>query len=342
MFEPAKPTRDPAVSMTADPGGHRQRCWCLLLGGGLGARLAGDRPKLFALLAGRPLAEWSLRTFASHPGITDLLIAVPRGWERPFREGVLAPFMDSAPECAAKMRGVIPGGERRQDSARLALKAASEIQASRPKGRPPLVLIHDAARPLVPAELITSLMETLGELSGEQLSGAPDEKAGAPETTGAGGAEAADGEAGAAGKKGRAAKSRRKGTVAEGPKPTAIIPVLPVGDTLKSLDRNARVAATVSRESLWQAQTPQAFVLDVLLGLHELAMEAGHAVTDDAMLYEWRGFPVRTVLGSPLNMKVTYPHDLALLEAWLLREQARSQSAEPAGSGAFDGRGGHA
>ena len=116
----------PTVSASISSGPLASRCWGLILAGGLGARLGGDRPKAFVPLAGRPLLRWSLAAFAGHPEVTDILVAVPRGWERSFREDVLSPFQEEAPEQAAKIRGVVPGGERRQDSARLALKNARD------------------------------------------------------------------------------------------------------------------------------------------------------------------------------------------------------------------------
>jgi len=313
------------------------RCWALLLAGGLGARLNADRPKAFVPLAGRPMLYWSMVAFARHPEIHDLLVVVPRGWEKSFRDEILGPLMEESRECAAKVRGIVPGGDRRQDSARLGLKRICEIwegdvelrrermHAARPfpsAGAPeaaavsepsregaqregpeqPLVLVHDAARPLVPAELISSLIAAMHARADE---------ANQPPVP-AGGAAAE----GAAPK-----KSRRKAPAAPGgPRPTAVIPVLPPGETLKALDRAGRVIETVARDSLWRAQTPQAFVLPTVCELHEQAMEVGFAATDDAMLYEWRGHLVRTVPGSPLNLKVTFPQDLALLEAWLSRE----------------------
>lgn len=349
MIEPSGTMSNPAP-----PGMSAPRCWGILLAGGMGSRLGETRPKAFASLAGRPLLQWSLATFAGHPEITDLLVVIPRGWERTLREEVLAPFMSAAPDSAAKIRGAIPGGERRQDSARVALKtiwqmwqdqeqaqrdrllplmppyaaaaperaAAAEGAAAAERvaagqqaesGEPhsamagpgPLVLIHDAARPLVPAELITGLIAAFRSVPEEPRDAAGDQE------------ESKPGESPPKPK-----KLRRKVTPASPPKPMAVIPVVPVGDTLKALDRLGRVAETVQRDSLWQAQTPQAFGLTAVLDLHAKAMETGFAATDDAMLYEWSGYPVKTVLGSPLNMKVTFPQDLALLEAWLARHGA--------------------
>ena len=85
---------------------------------------------------------------------------------------------------------------------------------------------------------------------------------------------------------------------------------LPVVDTLKRADATGLVMQTESRESLWQAQTPQMFRYRVLL-------EALHAVdpvsaTDESSAVERLGHRPRLVNGDTRNLKVTYPHDLEL------------------------------
>lgn len=90
---------------------------------------------------------------------------------------------------------------------------------------------------------------------------------------------------------------------------------LPVADTLKRADAAGRVAATVPREQLWRAQTPQMFRYGLLL--RALSTEAGAQITDEASAIERLGLAPRLVLGSERNIKVTYPHDLALAARWL-------------------------
>ncbi len=85
---------------------------------------------------------------------------------------------------------------------------------------------------------------------------------------------------------------------------------LPVADTLKSA-RDGRVASTVDRRGLWQAQTPQMFRLG---RLREALARAGDAVTDEASAIEALGGKPRLVPGPPENFKLTYPRDFELAE----------------------------
>ena len=86
----------------------------------------------------------------------------------------------------------------------------------------------------------------------------------------------------------------------------------PVRDTLKRTDADLRVAATVPRERLWRALTPQAFRHGALAAALESAREAGLAVTDEAMAMERIGARPRLVEGREDNIKVTTPADLEL------------------------------
>jgi 2-C-methyl-D-erythritol 4-phosphate cytidylyltransferase len=90
------------------------------------------------------------------------------------------------------------------------------------------------------------------------------------------------------------------------------LPGLPVADTLKRVDGDT-VTATVSREGLVAAQTPQAFRAEALRAAHAAAGEA----TDDAALVEAAGGKVVIVPGDPLNLKLTAPRDLAVAAALL-------------------------
>jgi 2-C-methyl-D-erythritol 4-phosphate cytidylyltransferase len=83
---------------------------------------------------------------------------------------------------------------------------------------------------------------------------------------------------------------------------------VPVADTLKRADAGQRVAATVARDHLWQAQTPQMF----RYGQLQSALENNAAVTDEAGAIEAAGLAPRLVAGDMTNLKVTYPADLAL------------------------------
>ena len=91
----------------------------------------------------------------------------------------------------------------------------------------------------------------------------------------------------------------------------AVIPVLPVVDTIKQVDDTGHILTTLDRSALRSVQTPQGFQRAVLEAGHRNAVD-GH--TDDAGLVEKIGVRVFTVPGSDLAMKVTHPTDLALAE----------------------------
>jgi len=94
----------------------------------------------------------------------------------------------------------------------------------------------------------------------------------------------------------------------------AVIPVLPVVDTIKEVGPGETVLGTVDRSVLRSVQTPQGFRHDVLAAVHASAADA---LTDDAGLVEKAGLPVTCVPGSELALKITRPLDLILAEALL-------------------------
>jgi 2-C-methyl-D-erythritol 4-phosphate cytidylyltransferase len=100
---------------------------------------------------------------------------------------------------------------------------------------------------------------------------------------------------------------------------------LPLADTLKQSDAFNHVGKTIPRAHLWQAQTPQMF----RYGLLKQALTAynGHS-TDEAEAVEALGLQPKLVQGELRNLKVTYPQDLALLEALLSAEIATENSKE--------------
>jgi 2-C-methyl-D-erythritol 4-phosphate cytidylyltransferase len=88
---------------------------------------------------------------------------------------------------------------------------------------------------------------------------------------------------------------------------------MPVVDTLKKEDGAGRIAATVDRQGLWQAQTPQMFRYRKLYE----ALCAYPEVTDEASALEEAGYAPRLIRGSVRNFKVTWPDDLRMAEALL-------------------------
>lgn len=95
----------------------------------------------------------------------------------------------------------------------------------------------------------------------------------------------------------------------------------PAVDTLKRLSEGERIAATLPRDEIWHAQTPQIFPRGMIIEAYQEAARAGISDTDDSALVERIGGEVVMVRGSPFNLKVTRPEDLALAELFL-REEA--------------------
>jgi 2-C-methyl-D-erythritol 4-phosphate cytidylyltransferase/2-C-methyl-D-erythritol 2,4-cyclodiphosphate synthase len=124
---------------------------------------------------------------------------------------------------------------------------------------PDVVLVHDAARPLVTSATIAGLLAALQTAPGA-------------------------------------------------------IPAVPVADTLKRRGADNAIAATLSRDGLFRAQTPQAFDFKILLDLHRTAPPGA---TDDAALLEQAGLVVRLVAGSEDNIKLTFQEDFMRLEKLL-------------------------
>jgi len=122
--------------------------WAVLAAAGRGERLGSDRPKAFARLGGRSLLAESLERLESSEWIDAIVIAAPPDWEEP---SILV-----AEEIAAtKVSSAVTGGASRSESVRLALADVPEDAA--------VVLVHDAARPLLPEEVIERVLAPLSE-----------------------------------------------------------------------------------------------------------------------------------------------------------------------------------
>lgn len=99
------------------------------------------------------------------------------------------------------------------------------------------------------------------------------------------------------------------------------LPCLPVIDTLKRGEQG-RIVATVPREGLWRAQTPQGFAFEAILDAHRAAArDPTLAFTDDAAIAEWFGLDVALVEGSEHNRKLTTMEDLEIADETMRREQ---------------------
>jgi len=102
-------------------------------------------------------------------------------------------------------------------------------------------------------------------------------------------------------------------TIAKANETGAACLVAPVTDTIKSV-RSGEIAATLDRDKLRRAVTPQVFKREVLRKAFEKA-DLNESVTDDCFLVEKLGYPIAIVEGNSRNIKITHPEDLILAEA---------------------------
>jgi 2-C-methyl-D-erythritol 4-phosphate cytidylyltransferase/2-C-methyl-D-erythritol 2,4-cyclodiphosphate synthase len=210
----------------------------IIAAGGKGSRLGGDAPKQFLELGGEPILAHSVRALVDHPRVSELIVALPA-------ENAAEP-----PEWlagTAKVR-IVAGGARRQDSVANAFDLISHSE---------VVLIHDAARPFVSADLISRSIDA---------------------------------------------------ALAYG----AAIVATPVSDTVKQVQAGENgpvIHGTIPRESIYLAQTPQAFTRQILAAAVALG-RSGVEATDEAALAEQAGHAVHVVEGDAENVKITTPVDL--------------------------------
>jgi 2-C-methyl-D-erythritol 4-phosphate cytidylyltransferase len=87
-----------------------------------------------------------------------------------------------------------------------------------------------------------------------------------------------------------------------------------VKDTVKRCDRGGRVIETLDREQIWMAHTPQAFRREIIVAAHKRAEADNFYGTDDAMLVERMGIPVKMIDSAPDNIKITTTEDLEWAE----------------------------
>jgi 2-C-methyl-D-erythritol 4-phosphate cytidylyltransferase len=227
----------------------------LIVAAGLGERLGADRPKALVELAGLPLLQWSVDVLTKVAGIEQIVVALPTGVTAP--AGTIG----------------VPGGAVRSDSVRRALAAAG------PSDR---VLVHDAARPLLTADLVRA---TLAAVEHDGVDAAV---AAAPVTDTV--------------KRVSVTQDIPRSSSDDGPLPTV----------LETLDRSA----------LWAVQTPQVFRRGALERALEVSDEVLAEATDDAWLVERAGGRVVVVSAPKENLKITTALDLALAELLIARRTA--------------------
>jgi 2-C-methyl-D-erythritol 4-phosphate cytidylyltransferase len=112
---------------------------------GSGRRMGSDVPKQFLSLAGRPIFLHSLEQILLSPSVDEIVIVAPPG-----EEGLIQSVLPSGTRVPVI---VVPGGENRQDSARLGVEAT--------RGDAEIIIIHDAVRPFVQADQIEALIRAV-------------------------------------------------------------------------------------------------------------------------------------------------------------------------------------
>lgn len=122
--------------------------WALIVAAGSGERLGLDRPKAFAPLAGRPLLAESLDRLDRCPWIDAIVVAAPAGWEEPS-------ILLSEELAATKVVACVTGGAVRTESVRAAVAEVPNDAL--------IVLVHDAARPLVDDAVVERVLGPLAE-----------------------------------------------------------------------------------------------------------------------------------------------------------------------------------
>ncbi|MEJ7771872.1 MAG: 2-C-methyl-D-erythritol 4-phosphate cytidylyltransferase [Geodermatophilaceae bacterium] len=234
-------------------------CWGVVVAAGRGERLGGDRAKALFELGGTALVMHAVRALRDG-GCAGIVVAAPAALI-PAVAGLFGESCGTEATLAPGPVVVVAGGSSRQESVAAALEAVPDNVR--------WVLVHDAARPLVPVHVVTAVRIRLA--------------AGAP----------------------------------------AVVPVLPVVDTIKCVDPAGLIIATVDRSRMRFAQTPQGFERDLLVRALDESARRGDEVTDDAAAVAALGVAVQTVPGDERGLKITTPADLILAEALLAAQSDR-------------------
>src|SRR5881394_53209 len=240
----------------------------IIAAGGRGTRFGGTRPKQLMLIGGRPILDRSVSAFTGHPLVHEVVVSLP---------GELAGDPPEYLRQSTRPVRVVAGGVRRQDSVANAFRAIDQ--------RSEVVIIHDAARPFVSADLITRTIAAAAECGAAAAAMPARDTVKRAETD-----------------------DRRPGG----------------GESARSGDA-VMVVETLPRETIFLAQTPQAFRPDVLRS----ALALGITATDEAALAEKAGHRVRLVQGEATNIKVTTPEDLVFADA-IARSAGLQAAPEPA------------
>ena len=223
---------------------HQPDVGVVIVAAGSSTRAGGVELKQLRWFAGKPMLLHSLQTFMARPDVVSVVCVLPSRYA-----GDPPPWIF---QCDVDRLMIAPGGATRTESVSNGLDDLPD-EAS-------IVLIHDAARPLIDDATIDRVVAHVRDA---------------------------------------------------GP----AIAALPVTDTLKEVDDDNRIVATVDRARLWRAQTPQGFPREVIVRAHREAARTRITATDDAALCERLGIPVAVVRGSERAVKITTEEDFARVEA---------------------------
>jgi 2-C-methyl-D-erythritol 4-phosphate cytidylyltransferase len=136
------------VTGSSSASGEAGGTWAILVAAGAGERLGSEHPKAFVALAGRPLLAESLERLDASDWVDAIVVAAPPGWEEPA-------ILLAEELVASKVAAVVTGGVTRAESVRVALAEVPDDAL--------VVLVHDAARPLVSEDVIGRVLAPLSE-----------------------------------------------------------------------------------------------------------------------------------------------------------------------------------
>jgi 2-C-methyl-D-erythritol 4-phosphate cytidylyltransferase len=120
--------------------------WAVLVAAGRGERLGGDRPKAFAPLRGRPLLAESLGRLEASEWVDAIVVVAPEGWEEPS-------ILVAEELGCGKVTATVTGGASRAESVRLGVAETD--------GEAVALVVHDAARPLLPEDVLERVLGAL-------------------------------------------------------------------------------------------------------------------------------------------------------------------------------------
>ena len=132
--------------------------WAIIPAAGRGSRLGGPSPKQFLPLGGQPILARTLAVFDAVPAVDHVVVVVPPGAEARCRATVVEPY------GFTKVQAIVPGGGLRQESVARGLDAIGDDAS--------IVVVHDAARPLVTYDLVRRVVEAAGS-SGAAVAALP-------------------------------------------------------------------------------------------------------------------------------------------------------------------------